>query len=83
MGGENLPFEKLLRCVTQFFLLIVDVYLCFFWMFQYFLVVGCLCSPQVLILTEVSFFFIELSERLPNSLVVCCLEENGTFVANM
>jgi hypothetical protein len=83
MGGENLPFEKLLRCVTQFFLLIVDVYLCFFWMFQYFLVVESLCSPQVLILTEVSLFFIELSERLPKSLVVCCLEDNGTFVANM
>lgn len=78
-----MPFEKLLRCVTQFFLLIVDVYLCFFWMFQYFLVVGSLCSPRVLILTEVSLFFIELSERLPNSLVVCCLEDNGTFVANM
>ncbi len=78
-----MPFEKLLRCVTQFFLLIVDVYLWFFWMFQYFLVVGSLCSPKVLILTEVSLFVIELSERLPNSLVDHCLEDNGTFVANM
>lgn len=44
---------------------------------------GSLCSPQVLILTEVSLFIIELSERLPNSLVDHCLEDNGTFVANM
>jgi hypothetical protein len=44
---------------------------------------GSLCSPQVLILTEVSLFVIELNERLPDSLVDHCLEGNGTFVANM
>lgn len=44
---------------------------------------GSLCAPQVIILTEVSSFITELSDMLPNSLVYQCLEDNGTFVANV